>query len=272
MYALDFEYDGQHLSDYGFIICDFNSPSGADIVNAGSKIVFNTVSNHKGKIRYSVGTQYDECIQTTFDICKNPDLYQPSDMEISNDEFRDLVRWLNRKQFLKFQVVVEDALEHSPCYFDASFNIDKIEIHKKLFGLRLTMETNRPFGYGEREQYLKTIIHAGEEFEIIDRSDEIGYIYPDITVICNAGGNLRIQNLTNGTLMEILNCTEGETITIQGNEQILVSSDSAHEIYNDFNFHFLRIENSLGDRSNIISVSLPCIIDIQYDPIIKDVP
>lgn len=44
MYALDFEYDGQYLSDYGFIICDFNSSSGADIVSAGSMITFNTVS------------------------------------------------------------------------------------------------------------------------------------------------------------------------------------------------------------------------------------
>ena len=52
MYACDFEYDGQYLSDYGFIICNFNGSSDFDVVSAGSKITFNTVSRHRGK-KYS---------------------------------------------------------------------------------------------------------------------------------------------------------------------------------------------------------------------------
>jgi hypothetical protein len=48
MYATDFEYDGRYLSDYGFIICNFNAPSDADIVSAGSTLTFNTVALNKG--------------------------------------------------------------------------------------------------------------------------------------------------------------------------------------------------------------------------------
>lgn len=99
MRAIDFEYDNQYLSDYGFIICDFNFSSGANEVDAGSTITFNKISRHSGK-RYGLSsTQYDECITTSFDICKNPDIYDPEDMEISNDEYRDIMRWLNRREF-----------------------------------------------------------------------------------------------------------------------------------------------------------------------------
>ena len=35
MFALDFEYDGRYLSDYGFIICDFNGSSGAEEITLG---------------------------------------------------------------------------------------------------------------------------------------------------------------------------------------------------------------------------------------------
>lgn len=49
MRAIDFEYDNQYLSDYGFIICDFNFSSGANEVDAGSTITFNKISRHSGK-------------------------------------------------------------------------------------------------------------------------------------------------------------------------------------------------------------------------------
>ena len=38
MYAKDFEYDGQSLSDYNCIVCDFDGSSGAVFASAGSSI------------------------------------------------------------------------------------------------------------------------------------------------------------------------------------------------------------------------------------------
>ena len=149
MYAIDFEYDGRYLSDYGFIICDFNASSDANIVSSGSKLKFNTVAHNRGKKYSLTSTQYDECIQTTFDICKNPDLYD--DLEISTEEYRDIVRWLNRQKFLKFRVF-DDENELEPCYYEASFNISKVKISEILYGIELEMTTNRPFGIG-KEQY-----------------------------------------------------------------------------------------------------------------------
>ena len=63
MYACDFEYDGQYLSDYGFVICNLNGTSDFDTVSAGSRITFNTVSRHRGKMYSLTGTQYDDALQ-----------------------------------------------------------------------------------------------------------------------------------------------------------------------------------------------------------------
>lgn len=267
LYALDFEYDGQFLSDYGFIVCDFDFQSGAVTANSGSTIVFNLASYKNGQGNWLQSTQYDECVQGIFDICKNPDIYD--DLGITNDEYRDIMRWLNRKEFLKFRVIDTDN-EFDTCYYNASFNIEKIKIREILYGLRLTMSTDKPFGYGEEEHISLEVKKTNETYEIDDVSDEIGFTYPKIFIECQSRGNLSITNNTIQQVMTIKNCSIGEKIMIDSDTQIITSSLSSHEIYNDFNFEFLKLQNTINQRSNNITISSPCNIDIYYTPIIKD--
>ena len=272
MYAIDFEYDGQYLSDYGFIICDFDSASGANVVDAGSKITFNKVSRNRGRQYSLTSTQYDECIQATFDICKNPDEYDREEMVISNDEYRDLMRWLNRHEFLKFQVFNEDNADRDSCYYDVSFNIDKIKIGEILYGLRLTMESNKPFGYGREQTVLYNFADVTKPRVFRDMSDEVGFIYPYVTITCNADGDLQIYNDLEDCMTLIKNCKVGEVITIDGDAQIISTTYSSHDICNDFNYEFFKIGNTISTRDNKVTVSKPCMIEIKYSPIIKDTP
>lgn len=267
MYALDFEYDGQKLSDKKFIICDFNSPSGADTISAGSKISFNTVPRHSGKRFGLSSTNYEECFECKFHICKHPDIND--NMEISVGECRSLMRWLNRRCFLPFRFIFDDGATNR--IFDASFNISRIEINKKLYGLELEMHTNRPFAYSEPIGTNLNFEDISAKGVVIDVSDEIGYIYPDVTIECLEDGDLEIHNTTIECIMAIKNCKSGETIQIHGDAMIITSSDPEHAIYNDFNYHFLRIGNTMKTRENIITASLPCKIQIKYRALFKGV-
>lgn len=274
MRAIDFEYDNQYLSDYGFIICDFNFSSGANEVDAGSTITFNKISRHSGK-RYGLSsTQYDECVTTSFDICKNPDIYDPEDMEISNDEYRDIMRWLNRREFLKFQVIDDgnDNFERDTCYYNASFNVNKIKINEKLCGMRLTMETDKPFGYGQEQSVSWTFSDSNVSKILSDISDEIGYTYPTVIITINRNGDLSLYNELENCTTVIKNCKVGEVITLNGDTQIITTTYAGHDISNDFNYEFFRIGNTINNRNNRISVSLPCNVVIKYTPIIKDTP
>ena len=274
LYACDFEYDGRYLSDYNFIICDFDASDGANDVSAGSAITFNTISRHSGKLYSLTSTQYDECITATFDICKNPDIYDQEEMEITNDEYRDVMRWLNRREFLKFHAIDEEYnnFDRDTCFYNASFNVEKIKINEKLYGMRLTMETDKPFGYAQECTTSWTISDVTKAKTLYDTSDEIGYTYPSMTITCNEAGNLTISNDLTNSIMVINNVSVGEVITIDGSTHIIETSLSGHKIYDDFNFEFFKIGNTIENRNNNITVSLPCKLEISYSPIIKDTP
>lgn len=265
MYAVDFEYDGQYLSDYGFIVCDFNSSSEENIVDAGSKIAFNKVIRNGGNYFGLTSSQYNECISATFSICKNPDIYD--DLKISDIEYREIFRWLNRKEFLTFRFVDD---ENEPRFFNASFNISKVKIREILYGIELTMETNRPFAYGEEQVVLLNFDSENTSQILYDISDEIGYIRPFITITCNDKGNLVLKNDMGDCETNIKNCKLGEIITIDNDNEIIATSVSSHDIYNDFNFDFFKIGNSYDNRVNIITCTIPCSLEIRYYPIIKD--
>lgn len=269
---VDFEYDGQYLSDYGYIVCNFNDQKGFEFIDAGSKIKFNKVSRNGGRKYSLTSTEYSECITAEIDICKNPDIYDNDEMEISNDEYRDLIRWLNRREFLKFQVIDDNNIERDTCYYNASFNLQKIKLHDKLYGIRLKMETDKPFGYGQ-EQTVSWNFSDSNVVKILSNiSDEIGTIYPNMTITCNRNGTLSLYNELENCTMTIKNCTVGEVITIDGDNQIISSTYPSHNLGRDFNFEFFRIGNLIGNRNNKISASIPCSVVIRYVPIIKDIP
>ena len=91
MFSEDFYYDGQYLSDYNCIICNFEASTGSQIVSAGSHITFNKVALNNGKNYALVGHQYDTCIETSFYICKNPEIFSVDDRTITSEELRDLM-------------------------------------------------------------------------------------------------------------------------------------------------------------------------------------
>lgn len=270
MNALDFEYDGQYLSDYGFIVCDFDDKSGVNVVSAGAQITFNKVSRHNGRKNSLVSTKYVDSVQSTFDICKNPEVH--NDLEIGSDEYRDLMRWLNRNEFLKFQVLFDNAdfPYRTSCYYEASFNIEKIIIGEKIYGLRLIMETNAPFGYGEEQHFVFNISNTNTTYSLFDISDEIGFIYPSVKITCLESGQLSITNWTENCTMVIKGCQVGEVINIDGDAMLITTSSKNHDICNDFNYEFLKIGNTFDNRENIFTASLRCNLEISYYPIIKE--
>lgn len=263
MYATDFQYAGQYLSDYGFIICDFNASGGTEITETGSQITFNTVSTHGGRYWALTNTAYDTCLTATFDICKNPCTH--NEIEISDIEYRMMMRWLNRRKFCELSFIWDDSSIET-CHYEASFNVSRIEINGVLYGLELEMTTNRPFGYGDTIKRGYVISEESNEIEFYDISDVPGYSYPDITVTCLTKGDLQITNNTESSVMRIENCTAGEVIKMHGAEQMIETSLAEHAIYNDFNFEFLRIGNAPDNQKNEIIVSLPCLIEISYSP------
>ena len=267
MIADDFVYDGIQLSSKGYTICSFESSSGVEVVDVGSNITFNRVKRDSGRIYSLVSSTYEECVTATFDICKCDSRY--NDMEISATQFRELMRWLNRREFLPFRII--DKNETS-CWYNASFNIDKLIIGGRVCGLRLTMETDRPFGFAEPRTHHLKFGNDGAEIFVTNFSGEIGYLYPKLEIECLETGDLTITNKLEGCTTVIKNCTRGEVITLDGETQTITTTSTTHRVNDDFNWEFFRLGNTMTDKKNPIKASAPCDITLTYTPIVKDVP
>ena len=261
MKSYDFEYDGLNLSDKGFIICKFDS-SGMETISNGSHITFNTISTLRGAKHELISAEYGECLSANFQICKHP--CKTSDTEISIDEMRDVMRWLNRKEFHKFKLLNDEYIN---IFFEASFNVNKIEFEGKLVGFELEMITNRPYAIHEPIPITINNTKNNGEARICSQSDDEGYIYPEMEIIINDNGNFEMYNAIEDRMMRIANCISGEVIKI--NYPMIESSVSSHKIQNDFNWHFFRIAKSFRNSVNNIKLSIPCTIKMKYSPIVK---
>ena len=268
MYAKNFEYDGQLLSEYNCMVCNFDGSSGADYRTAGASITFNKVSRNFGRLHSVVGIKYDECITATFDICKDPDLAIGDNLYFTSDECRDLMRWLNQGQFHQF-CVKHDNDDIDVFYFNASFNVEKIRVGEKVCGLRLKMDTDSPYAYGMTERFSFSVTSPTQDCKVKDVSDDIGDTSLTVSILCNASGDLTITNTTTGLSTLVRNCSLGETITIDGNS-LMLSTSQSRNIWDDFNYVFPQITNSINNRINILHFSLPCEAVISYRPIIKE--
>ena len=266
----DFFYDNQYLSDYGFIIGYITSSNKGKSVAEGVKLTFNKMLKNSGKLHTLASVKYDTCYTTTFEICKNPHIYKGKEMVISSDEFRDIMRWLNRREYLPFYFV-PDSGDDTEKYYNASFNLQKIYVGKNLIGISLTMETDSPVGYGQTQTYRYTVTDQKKEFLLSDVSDEIGCIYPDLKIVIDRPGDLTISNTTFNTTTIIKNCKVDETITMKGDTLIIQTDSDEHKqtLTKDFNGEFLKIGNTIKSRQNRITFSLPCKVELTYTPSIK---
>lgn len=263
MKAYDFIYDGVRLSDFGMVLCNFSS-LGVETVSNGSEITFNTVSTLKGAKHELTSVEYGDCLTATFQICSN--ICEGSSEIIPLETVRDIMRWLNRKSFHKLRLLDD---EYSGIYFEASFNVSRIEVNGRVYGFELEMFTNRPFGIQDPVA-LKFDAKAGCAKDIYNKSDDEGYVYPNMTIAVKEAGDLEIYNALEDRTMVIQNCAKDETITI---EYPMISSSLGDErktkLQNDFNWTFFRLASSFRSKLNEVTFSLPCAVEMTYSPIVK---
>lgn len=289
MYITDFEYDGVSLSSKGYMPCNFGASSGEDVVDTGAKITFNKVAFNSGRKYHLTSSKYNDCVSISFDICKNSDCFY-SDEVITNSEYVDICRWLNRQEFKPLKLIC-NYYEHTNsnnsdideyCYYNGSFNIDEIKVGDILYGLRLTFESDSPFGYIPETTTLEFLSNGSAT--VADNSDDTGWHYPTFKITCKADGDLTLKNTTHSVTTVIKNCKNGEVITVDSLNQIIMidsypissaNPTATHKIENDFNYIFPKVCNSrskLGDnRSNVFTASLPCTIEITTNRTVRKI-
>lgn len=244
MYATDFEYADKRLSDFGCVTCYLDSKPGVSEVDIGCENVYTT----------------------TFQIMKNPSGKEANELYMTYEEVRELSKWLNRREDRKFKV--------SDIHYYGSFNIKEKTINDRIVALVLTFTGNAPYGFGD---VIKNEFDFTEStsFCIYGDSDELGSIYPTVTIIPKEDcidSAFELKNVTTGSKVTLLNLKKDEIVKLDGEHKMITSSDKKHTattLFNDFNYEWLDLLITDDSQDNIFAVNMPCYISIEYKPIRK---
>ncbi len=262
MIATDFIYDGQRLTDLGYMICQFDEGSSFATSSAGSQLTFTKVAQGCGRSHLLAGAHYDECFETDISICK------ADGSTCSALEYAALLRWLNRPSFHELTICMEDgeAYDYDNIHFKGTFNVDKVEFRGRIIGFTLHFTSDGPFGYGE--PVTKTFsVTTSTPYSFSDTSDEVGYIYPDsLTITCLGSGTLSLTNSIEGRTTTVKNVVTNEVLTFDNTVATVTSSVFGHNVMNDFNYTFFRVANLYATRVNMISSTINCSVVLTYTP------
>lgn len=280
MYALDFEYANERLSDYGMMICTFNGSGGTEAVSSGADITFSQ-AKASGSSRFSLYSfAYENAYTATFQICRLPSSSKTGKaLHLMPDEISAIQRWLCRKVYHRFKIIQQG---YENLYWNAVFSTKQIILGGMIVGLELTLYTDAPYAYLD-EICIEYTCQGGIPFQLYDESDETGYIRPnlEITILSDQyidnEGNLQktkkgifvLSNSMDNKFMQISNCSVGEIFKIDGKNLMIASVGGEHDVAKDFNYFYPKIINTYEDNLNIYTPSLNCKIRVSYSPVKK---
>ena len=260
----NFIYDNISLSDFydGRYVIGYFSTN--DHLEEGKQNI-NQVSLFNGREQPFVYVNYEDTLSFTITIIKNP--CKTDEYAFTIGEMEELKRWLCRPAPHRFKI---DASEYSDIFWEGTFEVEEEVVGSQRGGLTLTFISTRPYALQD-DVVFSGEIDANGNVTINDLSTEIGYIYPTLIINCLDSGNLSIYNDFDQRTTTINNCSANEKIVFSKYLQV-ESSESSHNVYDDFNYTFLRIGNNFVTGENVLTFSLPCEYIITYNPIRKVLP
>ena len=279
MSIVNFIYDGISFNTFEggkYAIASFTTDTNA---SEGHRNL-NQLSLFMGKERPFGYLTYDTTLTFTISIIKNPCI--DDNMIFDVLEIERLKRWLCRPAPHKLKIEDGNSTsnnwdkyfgqfnQYENIFWEGSFDVIEEIIGGKRIGVTLNFISTRPFALQE-DVIFTGDINAGQSITINDVSDEIGYIYPEMTIKCLNGGELSSHNDFEDRYTTVESCSTNEIINFSKYLQI-TSSNTAHNIYDDFNYVFLRLGNNFISNENILTFSMDCQYEIRYNPIKKILP
>lgn len=241
--ARDFTFCNKKLSDFGFVIANFDSSSD-DSASCGNIEIVTTrpPMNTKNIIH---GVSYGEPIKLEFQVVKfDFSKCICSENPVTDEEQENLMRWLVKTSYNYIN------FDDGDVYFNVTMNVVPKKVGGVIRGFEITATNDSVYSYSK--EYTTTLLSGENTF--IDNSSVVGYTYPELTITASGDGDVIVENTSDRkTLVE--NCVANEVIKIDCEHAIITSSIGSHNLSSDFNFVFFRFYNTEDSRLNAINVS-----------------
>ena len=241
--ARDFTFCNKKLSDFGFVIANFDSSSD-DSASCGNIEIVTTrpPMNTKNIIH---GVSYGEPIKLEFQVVKfDFSKCICSENPVTDEEQENLMRWLVKTSYNYINFDDEDV------YFNVTMNVTPKKVGGVIRGFEITATNDSVYSYSK--EHTTTLLSGSNIFT--DNSSVIGYTYPKLVITVASDGDVIIEH-TIDRKTTISNCVANEVITIDCEHEIITSSVESHDLSSDFNFVFFRFFNTENTRENTINIT-----------------
>ena len=233
---IDFVFDGESLSEHGFIIGFFDS----EMNWSGGSVNFNVSKTPGSDKQHYYSSSFEEPLVATISICKNP-CHDRNGLVITQEEQANIMRWLVRTDgyhWLQFNTEEYEDVWYN-CYINATPHIIKGD----LVGFDLTITTDSPYGYSKL--FKKQWDTSEPEFSFKNYSNKPGIIYPRCTITPSSIGKISFSSGNDDSMVHtVLNNTKGlDKIILDGDIDEFTNISP-----NDFNFVFPVIRNTYYDN------------------------
>lgn len=255
MYATDFVFNGRRLSNYGLLVCEIGGNSSS--TTTGGITVKNI--SVPGKDSFEIyATTYDGSIVWEFDMIKY-DCNSFDTPYISPNEDAAIRRWLIRKD--GYHWIHFDQDEFEDIFYKVYINLSPVYHKGSLIGYHAVVTSNCEYGFSRQHSYSFSL-NGSNSFEIVNISDEHGYIYPTFTITPLSSGNLIFHNTCEedrNRYTQLYGIENNQTVHIDSENEIVEGID-----YDKWNWKFPRmIQDVYGYKSNFFTSSLPCAVNME---------
>ena len=260
----DFIFDGQELSGFGYIICDFDGASGTETHSVSEKSFTNIKSPLSSK-SHVIATSDENDLNRTIQIMKSP--CNNENLDVTNDDLSELSRWLCRKEYKLFKWV--DDKDDDEIFYEVQIKLRKIELAGGRVGAELDITANAPHGF-TRKIINKFSLNNANSKSITVFSDDEGYIYPNVIITIKEDGNLELVNHYENRTTYVADCKSGEILTfIGGNVLQIISSDESHDLSACCNYKSPRFCVEYRNYVNTFTSNLSCDVVMEHKGIRK---
>lgn len=240
MYATDFTFDNEKLSDYGLMICTFDGDS---VVSGGEiePVVHKTPATDEYTYYAS---EINNVLTWTFSICKTGcDAESYDDYFFDQYEESEIAQWLLKTDGYRWLHFDQDD-KYPDVYYKVYINMTPHQVGGMTVGFDLTITSN--CGYGFSHEYTATLSQNEQPLVINVDNDLTRYSYPEVTLQTNSdecyiyNANDLEQNLDNGKECRFKNL--GDHVSTP----LTITMDTANDIIEgvtpeQFNWYFLRL-------------------------------
>lgn len=178
---------------------------------------------------------------------------------------RDIKKWLcKRGMYSWFHL---EAPGYESIWWKVNISNPRLLCAGRVVGMEFDCVLDAPWGYSPMIEKTFAITTDNKSISLYVHTDEDNYIYPWMQITMKDYGDLSIVNSSELKHRDfsLANTVTGERITVDNAIPDIFSSQNEHEIYSDFNKHWLR----LVDGENKLTFSKSCNVTLKYREIRK---